>query len=813
MEPAADESLSRMLSKIAHSHDEFMAKAMEGITQSLMRHNVLLATELRSLKARDGVERVVVEPPRVPAFPDAWVVGALGGENGAMLESDELADCLGVPLSPIHRPSTPSRAAWGATSGAHGGRGSRALSPMARRKARGTSTRPRITVMAHSDGESDSSEPMDRSGPLALIALDAPPQPPGVVLPGAIPGEPAPLPRTPSKLSPISSLGASSWRGAAPKRSETQAVESLEEKRRSKEGRRLRALLGLSRDDDVVMPDHLQLAVGRRCSVPSGLVDEAVEELQGLQCKLSKARPQKSFFKSRDSTQGIPFESLLDLLFLRNLNDHVAAEKRFAVGRLVQALKTPTVDEIIDDVTKDAKEGDSSLRTKGWKLRLNAVVVTMVIVNLFAMGFSVDFQPGHKGWFALEVLCTAVFVFEAAIKMYMEGIRELFSGPARHWNIVDVIVTLFALLDMAYSIHLMEESSAGREASVSSAARIAIGARVLRIVRLVRLTKLMHSPVLRDLANMLTGFVIGVPSLIWVLALFCGILYMLGLFFRLILGPAVGQDMLSLCGRPDDYVQADNEDCRLHYMYGEEFFGTVLKSMFTVFRFMLSDYSTMGGKSMIVAFSQGYGMKFDIVFVAWMIFVIFGMFNIITAVFVDTTVCGLKHNDVKRKFARQYERRYVKAKLKSLIERVRVLHADMTMPSVTSLRHAISEGKRDSEDFELEEDEFVQVMEDSQVKALLEDLDVMMFNPVGLFDTFDPDGDGRVTMQAMVLAILKLRGEPQKNDIIASVVALRSLHEKVDHMELALAQLAQVAQQDRPVRASLDVPKPWELKR
>lgn len=44
---------------------------------------------------------------------------------------------------------------------------------------------------------------------------------------------------------------------------------------------------------------------------------------------------------------------------------------------------------------------------------------------------------------------------------------------------------------------------------------------------------------------------------------------------------------------------------------------------------------------MIVAFSYGYGGFFETVFVGWMIIVIFGLFNIITAIFVDTTTSGL----------------------------------------------------------------------------------------------------------------------------------------------------------------------------
>lgn len=36
----------------------------------------------------------------------------------------------------------------------------------------------------------------------------------------------------------------------------------------------------------------------------------------------------------------------------------------------------------------------------------------------------------------------------------------------------------------------------------------------------------------------------------------------------------------------------------------------------------------------------------EVVFVTFMIVVIFGLFNIITAIFVDSTTTGLKHNDI-----------------------------------------------------------------------------------------------------------------------------------------------------------------------
>lgn len=228
--------------------------------------------------------------------------------------------------------------------------------------------------------------------------------------------------------------------------------------------------------------------------------------------------------------------------------------------------------------------------------------------------------------------------------------------------------------------------------------------------------------------------------------------------------------------------------CKLHILYGEEYFGTVAEAMFTAFRFMLGDYSTRSGKSIVVAFSQGYGKRFDFVFVCWMIVVIFGYFNIITAIFVESTTAGLKHNDFKRKYAQQYERKYVVRKLKALMQRIKDLHESrghqyakrrsnaVTIVSTAAARSLMS----DISKIAIEQDEFVDIMEDAAVRELMDELDIGIFNPAGLFDTLDPEGNGMVTLPSMVQSIMKLRGEPQKNDIIASWVSLRALHNKFD---------------------------------
>ena len=134
---------------------------------------------------------------------------------------------------------------------------------------------------------------------------------------------------------------------------------------------------------------------------------------------------------------------------------------------------------------------------------------------------------------------------------------------------------------------------------------------------------------MRGLANMLVGLVIGIPSLLWVLLLFLATLMLEGLLFRIAFGNELGRELgyyPNLCGPADDILDSEGE-CQVHFAYSEEFSGTVHRSMVTTFRWSLGDFGTRGGKSLVVAFSQEYGLKFDSIFVCFMIIVIFGLFK------------------------------------------------------------------------------------------------------------------------------------------------------------------------------------------
>jgi len=565
-----------------------------------------------------------------------------------------------------------------------------------------------------------------------------------------------------------------------------------------REKRRLRRIFDLNNEDTVVSFDRFIEVVAARRNTPTSTrhskritvtdyewteevlrrVQEALEVMSvGMLENLPPIR----------IPAGVTVEGLTMLVGRRSQDvlDSVDLDAQAQVAELVDALNVTTAAEIVQEAAQMniqpvAEERPLIAERRRFLIALNVIVGITVLVNVVSLGLSIDYSPDGWGWLLLDGLSCAIFVFEVAVKWKFSGYRDYFIGPARWWNWMDFSMTVIALGDLALSLSQLMHDSKADGTRVANAARGAMLLRALRLARVIRLIKLVHTPLLRDFANMIVGFVIGMPALWWVLVIIASVVYLLGLGFRLTLGPVPGQDLVNGagCGFGDEWTNFDDPLCKVHLLYGEEFFGSVANSMFTAFRFMLGDYSTRAGKSLIVAFSAGYGRRFDTAFVVFMVITVFGMFNIITAIFVESTISGLKHNDTKRKYARQYERAFVKNKLEELIAKVQDLH---NAKCFSYANRPDAPGG-----LALNEESFRYIMDNAQVRDIMEDLDISTSNPAGMFDTFDPDGDGEVTLTEFVQAIMKLRGDPQKNDIISCFVAVRALQDKFDSLSLFL---------------------------
>jgi hypothetical protein len=421
---------------------------------------------------------------------------------------------------------------------------------------------------------------------------------------------------------------------------------------------------------------------------------------------------------------------------------------------------------------------------------LKTSVSFAVLISLACLLLSPDHDPEHPAWLCIELACTTLFVAEVLIKHLWYGHREYWCGRERYWNWLDAGITLVSVLDI-----VLEVVAANANASSIS---LLLVLRCFRFLRVARALKMLRSPLVQELSNMLMGFLIGVPALFWTIVLLSLVVVLVGLCFRLAIGPPYGEpELIPRCGTGDGPMDA--EGCEPHVLYAEEYCGDVMRCSFTIFRCIIGDCSSKGGQSLAAHLSHGFGVRFDATYLLGMIVIIFGLFNVITAIFVEATMAGLKYNEAKQKIEMKYQSMYVEKMLRKLVKRIERIYVEGhcrkgEASAEANDRHAteLAPGKTFDQslvagkvrEISLGEEEFFWVVEDSDVRGILSELDIELEGAAfeTLFETMDSNGSGSVMLSEMVDCLMKLRGGPMKVDMIAPWVALRSLKQDVQKL-------------------------------
>lgn len=559
---------------------------------------------------------------------------------------------------------------------------------------------------------------------------------------------------------------------------------------------KIRCILSVDRSCQMVTQEQLYAAsIARGSSIPLEAIHKLIEYtwklIQSGDNPLSEHILRINFeFLGDETTTEIPFEVLPMIVEEPEVIDlYRSSEACFGtMHEICRMLSTTTLQDVVHAATKfEFTEQSNALSGRSFskETTINTIVFITTGLSLMAVGTSLDWKPGHYGWIVFESSCLLVYLLEVWYKVHTCGLSRFFQDPKnKYWNWLDCTIIAISGFELSLSTFVRLEGAAGRFGNVIGLLRMFYIARVLRLVKLFR------SGVGKEVANIILCCTIGIYALVSCLGIFVVVLFLLGLMCRVFLGPAPGQDLLSLCGDPDDLPDWDSVECRVHLVYGEVYFNSVKTGMFTVFRFMMGDFSSVNDRNIVLAMSKGYGSGFDVVFVIFMISVYFGLFNVITAVFVESTIAGLKHSDAKRKQVQQYEKKFVQEKLMTLLETIITTAEAERSPVITKMKRRsllILEDTKPDYDPGLKVDSvqvsqtlFCQIFSSSQALSILKDLDIEMLNPNQVYDTLDPEGFGVVSLPDVVLGLMKLRGEPSKNDLIANLQAIMSLHEKID---------------------------------
>ncbi|CAK9030891.1 unnamed protein product [Durusdinium trenchii] len=243
--------------------------------------------------------------------------------------------------------------------------------------------------------------------------------------------------------------------------------------------------------------------------------------------------------------------------------------------------------------------------------------------------------------------------------------------------------------------------------------------RFCRLIRLVRIVKVFRLKIMKDLRLMVKGLVAGIKTLIMAFILLFTVLYVIAGFATMTIGNS------------QEVYDADLKP----------FFRTIPDSMFTCFRCFTGECVNQAGAPIHAILADKIGFGFVFGYVASFMLVSLGIFNVILAVYVDITMKAAKENDLT---VEQHSR-----------ESIRIARIAREL--------------------------FLMVIQDRRVQGLMDELELPP-DRANLFEIIDADGSGTLQLSELVHGLLKIRGEISKSDVVAGLLATKSVQEKVEEV-------------------------------
>eukprot|EP00931_Biecheleriopsis_adriatica_P054027 TRINITY_DN31757_c0_g1_i1.p1 TRINITY_DN31757_c0_g1~~TRINITY_DN31757_c0_g1_i1.p1 ORF type:complete len:647 (+),score=88.02 TRINITY_DN31757_c0_g1_i1:38-1942(+) len=431
-----------------------------------------------------------------------------------------------------------------------------------------------------------------------------------------------------------------------------------------------------------------------------------------------------------------------------------AERKRNTLERMFQ--KAELVWKLEEDANKRRRLGCCSALSMWWKevrgdsekfgMFVDIVSSLLIVANAFFLGVAMDYDDGSLIWMMVNLCFTIMFLLELVCRIYSRGLCGHFCDKDnRFMNALDFFLISIDCVQVYYEWNnLVDEDAAG----APSASLF----RMIRLVKLARLVRVLKSDVFKELGEMIHGILAGVYTLVWSIALFCVVIYVVALVFRETLG------------------REDRENIF-------ELFETVPRSMFTTFRCSLGDCTSKKGVPIFEFVLRDYGVGLSLFYSLFVFTVAIVLFNVISAMFVESTMTAANHLHLLKKRARMQDDGLLCTRIATLTKRILVVS-----PDHNSLENGVS--MADQVDAvasaEVPREVIDEVIHDPEAKQALVDLDINPLDHARLSDIFDPDNGGTVGVLDIAAGIRRLRGDARRSDVVCLDLMIRSMQAKVD---------------------------------
>lgn len=306
------------------------------------------------------------------------------------------------------------------------------------------------------------------------------------------------------------------------------------------------------------------------------------------------------------------------------------------------------------------------------------------------------------------------------------------------------MLVILAILEVPLSLIRYSDTEAGAEPTI-----IFLCIRVLKLGRVARILRIARLHIFKDLTKMVSGAVGGMRTLFWSIVLIIVPLYMLAV------------------------ILTESLADKAALGHGAEAFSTLPMSLFTLFRcLVVAECSTSNGRPLFSLVTEAYGWQYGFLYCLSIVLMMFGLFNVITAIYVDNTLTAAKYVEQKQKRMRLLDNQAVGEKLVELLEFIRKYAVERD-ESLT---------KMEAYEIEITPEVYDEMRQLDEFQSILHALDIADEDQVDIFETLDVDGSGTVDLGELIVGIAKMRGDARRSDVVGIILIVRSIQTQLNKL-------------------------------
>eukprot|EP00930_Biecheleria_cincta_P058903 TRINITY_DN44696_c0_g1_i1.p1 TRINITY_DN44696_c0_g1~~TRINITY_DN44696_c0_g1_i1.p1 ORF type:complete len:556 (-),score=94.19 TRINITY_DN44696_c0_g1_i1:123-1790(-) len=360
--------------------------------------------------------------------------------------------------------------------------------------------------------------------------------------------------------------------------------------------------------------------------------------------------------------------------------------------------------------------------------RFDQLCAIFIVLASILVGIEVEYKTTDNTWMfdLLGNLTLVWFTSEIIIRMIARG-RRYISGSDRSWNIFDCFCVASSYIEIVVSAFASNQGSF---------LLILRTLRVIRIARIVRVVRFLTH--LRMMVNTMFG---AVKMLGWAMLLLTMAMYMFAVSFTEATKPLLTDPMFN------------SEKRELL----ETYFPNLVVTVVTLFS------SISGGVSweLPLAALAEINVLYAVMFLFYISLVVFAMLNVITGLCCDYAIqnCVSEREDIIR--AKKVEK-------------------DNLMKQFQAVFQVIDHGDGHQDGY-ITADELIYVVEDEDFRAYLAHLHVSLEDVVDIFEIFDKNGDGHVSLDEFVDGCMKVKGPAKTVDVMRLMKMSSQVLDRLNH--------------------------------